>query len=55
MDKHIPCFCGKERLNPEDATLVLNGIPCCNEDCLRKAERISREKKTRQRGWDVVV
>lgn len=33
------CGCGVYTLDPENATLVLNGIPQCNEVCLRRAER----------------
>lgn len=54
MENHVPCFCNKERVDPEDATLVLNGIPICNEQCLRKAEQhFRRTKGEPQKKWDV--
>lgn len=48
MDKQVPTWCAQHRMDPDDATLVLNGIPFCNTDecrrkeCLRLAERQAR-------------
>jgi hypothetical protein len=50
MDKTVPCFCTKKRLDPEEATLVLNGIPCCSQECLKRAEQAL--KRSKQKGWD---
>jgi len=33
------CGCGIYTLDTESATLVLNGIPQCTEQCLRRAEK----------------
>lgn len=55
MDKHVPCFCGKKRLDPEEASLVLNGVPLCSQECLLRAEqalgRIQRKSKDNPKGW----
>lgn len=32
------CGCGIYTLDPQDASLVLNGVPQCNMACLHRAE-----------------
>lgn len=62
MDKTVPCFCDKKRIDPDDADLVLNGVPICTRQCLYDAERALMNKreslvanrKPKPRGWDVV-
>lgn len=39
MVMHVPCWCDKYCVDLKDATLVLNGVPVCNRECLKKAER----------------
>ena len=39
METHVPCWCDKHRVDPEEATLVLNGVPVCDRECLKEAER----------------
>lgn len=46
MDKVVPCFCGKNRIDPDDANIVLNDVPICNRDCLAKAEKSLSGKDT---------
>jgi hypothetical protein len=40
----IPCFCRERQLTTEEATYVVNGVPChdrdCYDDCL-KAEGVA--------------
>lgn len=54
MDNHIPCYCGSKRVNPDDANMVLNGIPVCDRACLAKAEKEAlkgHEPKRRATEW----
>lgn len=57
MDNQVPTFCAQKRINPDDATLVLNGVPFCNDEeckkkkCLQQAERHVRYNP---RSWDVL-
>lgn len=46
MDKTVPCFCNKKRIDPENSDYVLRGMPICSEECLRKAEAYQPKKKT---------
>ena len=39
METHVACWCDKHRVDPEAAMLVLNGVPVCNRECLKDAER----------------
>ena len=39
----VLCACKIVEVETEDATLVLNGVPCCDTQCLYKAEREQRE------------
>lgn len=54
MDNQVPTYCAQKRMDPEDATLVLNGIPFCNDDdckrrgCFALAEKIVRRGKPRE-------
>lgn len=32
------CFCRKRELSLEEASYVVNGVPCCNAECLSAAE-----------------
>ncbi len=51
----VPCHCGTKRTDLDEATLVLNGVPICNKECLAKAEKAARLPKDtipKPRGWD---
>ena len=50
MDNHVSCYCGLKRIILEEATLVLNGVPCCSRECLEKAEKEAKKPKP-VRGW----
>ena len=50
MDNFVRCYCGVKVIDPDEATLVLNGVPCCSRECLAKAEKEARKPKP-VRGW----
>jgi hypothetical protein len=45
----VSCFCNRRRLNPENATIVVNGIPLClASSCERAALRTQRPELHRE-------
>lgn len=43
--KKLFCACGNPFVLPlEDATFVVASVPCCNRECMRKAEQKLRKE-----------